>query len=109
MRRLGWSGAQCAHASASADGALACVEFIAEQRRCPQCGGEMSVEKTRTRVVMSIQAGAFQAKEVFTRCARERSHPRRGSRSLSRLVKSRQRYSVDLIVYVGLARYLRNR
>lgn len=69
----------------------------------------MKVEKTRQRVVMSIEAGTFYAKEVFKRCAQDTSHPSLGSGSLSRWVKPRQRYSYDLIVYVGLARYLRNR
>ncbi len=107
-RRLGWSGAQWAHATAAPDGSLPCVAFVAEARQCPRCGGPMAVHKTRQRLVMSIQAGVFEAKEVLKRCARHRSHPSVGSRSLSRVVKARQRYSYDLIVHVGVARYLRN-
>lgn len=68
----------------------------------------MKVEKTRERLVMSIAAGAFQATEVFKRCTRDTAHPSRGSEELSRMVRPRQRYGYDLIVYVGLARYLRN-
>ncbi len=69
----------------------------------------MKIEKTRRRPVLSVQAGIFVAKEVFKRCARDTSHPMVGSRALARVVKSRQRYSYDLMVYVGLARYLRNK
>lgn len=76
---------------------------------CPECGGPMKIQKTRQRPVLSVQAGTLVAKEVFKRCARDASHPMLGSHALARLVKSRQRYSYDLIVYVGLARYLRNK
>ncbi len=69
----------------------------------------MKIQKTRRRPVVSVQAGIFVAKEVLKRCVRDASHPMVGSRALGRVVKSRQRYSYDLIVYVGLARYLRNK
>jgi hypothetical protein len=76
---------------------------------CPECGGPMKRQKTRRRPVLSVQAGPFVAQEVLKRCARDPAHPMLGSRALARVVKSRQRYSYDLIVYVGLARYLRNK
>jgi len=107
-RQLGWSGAQWARATAAHDGSLACVAFVAEAQQCPRCGAPMTVHKTRQRRVMSIQAGAFEAKEVFKRCARHRGHPSVGSRLLARVVKARQRYSYDLVVHVGMARYLAN-
>ena len=69
----------------------------------------MKTQKTRQRPVVSVQAGTFVAQEVVKQCARDASHPMVGSRALARWVKSRQRYSYDLIVYVGLARYLRNK
>ncbi len=87
---------------------MPCVEFATDAQWCPECGGALKVEKTRQRLVMSIQLGTFQAKEVFKRCAQHTAHPQLGSRSLAQWVKPRRRYSYDLIVHVGLARYLRN-
>jgi hypothetical protein len=48
-------------------------------------------------------------KEVRKRCARNPTHPVLGSEALARLVKPHQRYAYDLVVHVGLARYLRGK
>lgn len=105
---MGWSGRQYAQATAASDGSLPCVEFVADAQQCPECGGALKVEKTRQRLVMSIELGTFHAKEVLMRCAQHSAHPRLGSRSLAQWVKPRRCYSYDLVVHVGLARYLRN-
>lgn len=49
----------------------------------------------------------FEAVEVQKECTGESSHPVIKSEKLARIVRPRQRYGYDLIVYVGLARYLR--
>ena len=49
------------------------------------------------------------AKEVRKQCMRNATHPVMGSEELSRLVKPHQRYAYDLVVHVGLARYLRGK
>jgi hypothetical protein len=51
-------------------------------------------------------AGAFVAREVRKRCASDSTHPVLVCDRLSRLVPPRQGYGYDLIVQVGLARYL---
>jgi len=53
--------------------------------------------------------GAFEAREVFLCCKGGDSCPVVGPEELRHLVPPRQRYGYDLIVYVGLARYLDNR
>lgn len=53
--------------------------------------------------------GEFEAHEVLKRCVRGDPCPVVGSEELRRLVPPRQRYGYDLIVHVGLARYLRGR
>ncbi len=72
------------------------------------CGGALSVYKTRSRQVLTLAAGPFEATETLTRCRSDPAHPVMGSRALARVVKPRQRYGYDLIVHVGRARYLEN-
>jgi len=67
------------------------------------------VQKSKRRRVVTREAGAFVAREVRKRCCRDRTHPVMVSERLSRLVPPHQGYGYDLIVQVGLARYLRNR
>jgi len=79
---------------------------VAEAQTCPLCGGPVQIQKSKKRPVITLQAGVFAAKEIRKQCIQDPSHPVMGSAALSRLVKPRQRYSYELIVYVGLARYL---
>ena len=58
---------------------------------------------------MTLHAGVFIAKEVRKQCLHDATHPVICSQALSRLVKPHQRYAYDLIVHVGLARYLRGK
>lgn len=88
---------------------LPCVEFVAEAEKCPVCAGEVQVQKSKRRKVVTFQAGEFVAKEVRKQCIHDVTHPIMSSETLAHLVKSRQRYGYDLIVYVGLARYVRGK
>ncbi len=58
---------------------------------------------------MSCEAGPFVPREVLKQCTVDPTHPVAHSVALARVVKPRQRYAYDLIVHVGLARYLRNK
>jgi len=89
-------------------GAVLCVDFIADAEHCPICGGILHVQKSKRRLVTTLEAGAFQAREVRKVCSVDRSHPVMASERLSRLVPCGQGYGYDLIAEVGLARYLRN-
>ena len=66
------------------------------------------IAHSRTRVLVTLAAGPLRAREVRKRCAAcGVSQPSVGSRQLARLAPPGQRYGYDLLVWVGLARYLR--
>jgi hypothetical protein len=69
----------------------------------------VQIQKSRRRKIITFQAGVFTAKEVRKKCTHNATHPVMDSEELSRLVKPHQRYAYDLIVHVGLARYLRGK
>lgn len=83
------------------------VDFVAEAEICSSCGAALEVCKSRTRTVATLTTGTFTAREVLKQCTREHSGcPVEGSRALAGVVKTRQRHGYDLIVQVGVARYL---
>ncbi|MES9858545.1 MAG: hypothetical protein ABW166_18360 [Sedimenticola sp.] len=90
-------------------GAVPRIEFIAEAKCCPVCEGALKVYKSRSRQVITLDAGAFQAIETLKQCAEDQTHPVMCSNALAQRVKPRQRYSYDLMVHVGCARYLENK
>lgn len=68
--------------------------------------------KTRRRVVVTLEHGAFEAWEHLARCDRGQPTgpcPTVGSRELARLAPPGRRYGYDLLVHVGLARYLHDK
>ncbi len=72
------------------------------------CGDPLQVQKSKHRHIVTLETGAFRAREVRKRCRSDKSHPIMISEQLYRLVPPGQGYGFDLIVQVGLARYLRN-
>ena len=108
-QRAGWSAAEIARATAEIGEALPCVEFAAEAEQCPVCTSDVQIQKSKRRTVITLQAGVFTAKEIRKQCSHNATHPVMCSEALSRLIKPRQRYAYDLIVHVGLARYLRGK
>lgn len=72
------------------------------------CGDALHVQKSKFRRIVTLEAGAFEAREVRKQCRSALSHPVMVSEQLSHLVPTGQGYGYDLIVQVGLARYLRN-
>ena len=85
------------------------IDFGAEPELCPACDQDLSVYKSRTRIVVTRAQGQFEARELLERCDGGAGCPVVRSEKLRRLVPPRQRYGYDLIVYVGLARYLGGR
>ncbi len=108
-QRAGWSAAEIARPTADTGEALPCVEFAAEAEQCPVCASDVQIQKSKRRTVITLHAGVFIAKEVRKQCLHDDAHPVICSQALSRLVKPHQRYAYDLIVHVGLARYLRGK
>jgi hypothetical protein len=66
----------------------------------------VQVQKSKRRKIFTFQSGVLNAKEVRKKCSQDAAHPVMCSDELSRLVKPHQRYAYDLVVHVGLARYL---
>ena len=96
-------------AAARPASALPRIDFGAEVERCPACDRETSVYKSRTRTVVTLAQGQFEARELLQRCDGDAGCQVVGSEKLRQLVPPRQRYGYDLIVHVGLARYLGGR
>ena len=82
------------------------VDFIAEAIQCSVCGSKLQVQKSKKRQIITIKSGVIQAREVRKICCVNPSHPVEVSSELAQLVPSGQRYGYDLIVCVGLARYI---
>jgi len=82
------------------------VDFVPQAMHCPTCSGELSVRKTQRRSVITLAQGPFEAREVVKQCVASDCTQILRSDALARLVKPRQRCGYDLIVHVGLARYL---
>ena len=89
-------------------GVIPRVDFVTDAKYCPLCSGILHAQKSKHRFVTTLEAGTFQAREVRKACSVDRSHPVMVSEKLSQLVPRGQGYGYDLIVQVGLARYLRN-
>jgi len=107
--RAGWSVEQTTRAATHPGRFLPRIDFTAEPDLCPACNRELSVNKSRTRIVVTLAHGQFEARELLERCDGGAECPVVGSEKLRRLVPPRQRYGYDLIVHVGLARYLGGR
>jgi len=88
---------------------LPSIDFVAEADHCPVCAAAVQVQKSKRRRVVTLEAGAFVAREVRKRCSHDPTHPVMISERLARVVPSHQGYGYDLIVHVGLARYLKHR
>ena len=84
------------------------VDFIAESTQCRRCGSSLRVQKSKKRIVSTIETGTICAREIRKVCSMDSSHPVEISEVLLQMVPCGQRYGYDLIVWVGVARYLRN-
>jgi hypothetical protein len=104
--RAGWSPSEVARAAAAEGTGLPRIDFVAEADHCGGCGGPLAVQKSKTRKVVTLAEGAFEAREVLKHCDRPGCATNVGSEVLRGIVRPRQRYGYDLVVHVGLARYL---
>ncbi len=104
----GWSTPEVTRATIINGNRLPQVDFIAEAVQCRHCGGSLRVQKSKKRIVSTIETGTIQVREIRKVCSQDSSHPVEISEALSQIVPSRQRYGCDLIVWIGMARYHRN-
>ena len=75
---------------------------------CPFCSESLQIYKSKRKTVITVAHGAFEARETFKQCDRVCAPPI-GSEALRELVRPGQRYGYDVIVHVGLGRYLLGR
>ena len=105
--RAGWSPVEIARATTAPGQAVPRIDFVSSAPRCPTCGSdEMGIVKTQRRTVITLAEGTFEAHETLKGCTREADCAPVGAEQLALLVPPRQRYGYDLIVHVGLQRYL---
>jgi len=83
------------------------VAFKPSVTHCSGCGAKLTVRKTRTRTVSTLQVGPFRAREVFLHCTPCRHTVR--SEELGALVPPGANFGYDVMVYAGQALFLRHR
>ena len=104
----GWSATEITRTTVTTGNRLPQVDFIAEARQCRHCGSSLRVQKSKKRIVSTIETGTILAREIRKVCSKDSSHPVEISEALSQMVPCGQRYGYDLIVWIGMARYHRN-
>jgi hypothetical protein len=77
------------------------VHFYPENHECPTCGSRLHVQKTRTKTVVTMDIGAFRAKETVLFCPHDQTTFT--SEQLRSLVPEGGTFGFDVIVEVGLA------
>lgn len=77
---------------------------LASEKTCSRCGSAVRVCKTYRRRFVTLQYGEFVARVVRRRCSACRSLVR--SQALEELAPKGQRYGYDVIVWVGLRRWM---
>ena len=83
------------------------LDFRPSIESCPDCGGELKVRKTRTRMVSTLHVGRFRAREVFLICEScGRTHR---CKELSARVPPGANFGFDVMVHAGKALFLRHR
>lgn len=97
---------QCRQRSQSVSGAL--VEAEETLERCSVCGDSMRVSKTWERTGITLDHGSFRLRQKVRVCVSGcRGKKRTGS--LTGLIPPRSVVGYDVMVYVGLERFLRHR
>ena len=107
--QAGWSSTEITRATISNGRHLPRIDFLAEADTCALCGALIIVVRSKRRTVVTYAEGMFEAVDIQKQCSAAPSHPVIKSEALTRIVRPRQRFGYDLIVYVGLARYLRRK
>ena len=80
------------------------LHFYPEIHECPTCGSRLNVQKTRTKTVVTMDIGAFRAKEVVLFCSHDQTPFT--SEQLHNLVPEGGTFGFDVIVEVGLALFV---
>lgn len=80
------------------------ISFYPEMESCPDCGSQLCVQKTWVKIVVTMDIGAFYAKETVLQCPNDQAvFP---SWQLRSLVPAQCTYGFDVIVEVGMALFV---
>jgi hypothetical protein len=82
------------------------VDFISEAQNCVICKSHLKTQKSTTRIMSTLETGTFQCREVIKECTKDSSHPTVHSEALAKIIKPRHSCGYDIMVDVGLLRYL---
>jgi len=77
------------------------IQFYPEHEFCPDCFSKLKVQKTRTKTVITMDIGAFRAKETILECPQDQRVFT--SEQLRALAPEKGTFGFDVIVYVGKA------
>jgi len=80
------------------------IHFYPEIETCPYCESELHVHKTWGKTVVTMDIGAFRAKETVFYCPHDQTLFT--SPQLRSLVPTKGTYGFDVIVYVGMALFV---
>lgn len=83
------------------------VDFYPDVERCTICGGDLNVQKTREKTAVTMEIGAFKAKETIMICPHDDEVY--VSEELRGLIPASCTFGFDVLVYVGKAIFMRNR
>ncbi len=81
--------------------------FYPETHQCPACSSMLNVQKTWTKTVVTMDIGAFSAKETVLYCPNDNTIF--NSEQLRSLVPEQGTFGFDVIVDVGLALFVNSR
>lgn len=81
--------------------------FYPEVEFCPHCNRKLRVQKTWQKTVVTMDIGAFRAKETIFQCPNDKAVF--GSPQLRDLVPVKGTYGFDVIVEVGMSLFVDSR
>ena len=97
---------QCRQRAQSVAGAL--VDDEPPQQHCPECGGPTRVQKTRQRTGVTLEHGTFRLRQTVRVCV-SGCTGKKPVGPLAGLIPPRKVIGYDVMVHVGLERFLRYR
>jgi hypothetical protein len=96
----------CSQRSQSVAGALVDAEQPPE--RCPMCGDGTRVQKTWERTGVTLQHGSFRLRQTVRVCV-SGCRKKKSNGALTDLIPARSVVGYDVIVYIGIERFLHKR
>ena len=83
------------------------IVFYPKAENCPHCGSKLQVLKTWAKTVITKDIGPFRAKEFILQCPSDLTVFT--SENLRSLVPEQGKFGFDIIVFVGLAMFVKGR